>query len=87
MFPFKIELSGNNSGIFWPKRLLAVKQSLKNNWDFIMSEFWRSQLDFPEKKPKFTEMRVLLLYFLTLKSILLVSLRNFFPKEFRKFIA
>ena len=87
MFPFKIELSGNNSGIFWPKRQLAVKQSLKNNWDIIMSEFWRSQLDFTEKKPKFTEKRVLLLYFLTLKSILLVSLRNFFPKEFRKFIA
>ena len=38
----------------------AVKQSTKDNWDFIMSKFWRSQLDMPEQKPKFTQIWVLL---------------------------
>ena len=37
----------------------ALKQSTKDNWDFIMSKFWRSQLDMPKKKPKFTQICVL----------------------------
>ena len=41
MLPFKVYFSGNNSGIFWPKCRLAVKQSTKDNWDFLMSKFWR----------------------------------------------
>ena len=36
----------------------AVKQSTKDNWS-IMSKFWRSQLDMPEKKPKFMQICVL----------------------------
>ena len=41
----------------WPR--LAVKQSTKDNWDFIIAKFCHSQLDMPEKKPKFTQICVL----------------------------
>ena len=43
MFPFKFKLSGNNSGVFWPKRWLCYVCVFRLLWTTVAS-FVRSSL-------------------------------------------
>ena len=43
MFPFKLKLSGDNSGVFWPKRRLCFVRVFRLLWATVAS-FVRSSL-------------------------------------------